>query len=531
MPLFGKPGERIGYQVYEGPQGAHPLVLVHGFTASSASFLANVPGLCERYHVIAVELLGHGDSDAPEDTAAYAAEPAVERVLALLSFLGHERFLLCGHSLGGALALRIALDAPNRIAALVVINSMSAAGTPEWRERALGNMAAMAARIRADGVAHMKQTRLYPAHSKRLPPEAKEALVRDFDRLRPAGIAGTAEGLVAGVNSYERLPDLQVPFLLVVGDRDTDFVGAVPHFLAQLPPWVDSVTLPGAGHAANLEQPEAFNEAVSAFFDLAWPASAATLAEPLPAAVAEAEEPPAPSPSIVSQGAQVEEEATRGSAGRNAVLTVAGVLLMAGGIGLLALAFRGGNGNKTLPASTTAAVVAERPPSPSPTATPTRVDQGAGAKSQGPTATAPSVETVTVQAASLATPTTPPPAPATPPAPPPAVATAAPTATPTATPPPPTATPTNSPIASAAAIAGPTAVEPGQPATYRDVSPRAAEALTRTWQSPAGTTKHEAAITVTFPAKGCYTVSLTVFFSSGAQSTSLVVAVGGAACP
>ncbi|MBK7126636.1 MAG: alpha/beta fold hydrolase [Dehalococcoidia bacterium] len=112
MPLFGAPGERIGYELYSHPDGAPPLVLIHGFTASKASFEVNLAGLREHFTVVSVELLGHGDSEAPEDPVFYRPERAVRRILQLLEHLGYGRALFCGHSLGGALALRLALRAP-----------------------------------------------------------------------------------------------------------------------------------------------------------------------------------------------------------------------------------------------------------------------------------------------------------------------------------------------------------------------------------------------------------------------------------
>src|SRR5262245_34589437 len=199
MPLFGAPGERIGYEVYPHADGAPPVFLIHGFTASKASFEANLEGLRKRFTVVTVELLGHGDSDAPHSADAYRPERAVQRVLQLIEHLGFQRALICGHSLGGALALRIALSAPEWVAGLIVINSSSAAGSPEWREAARPRMQEMAERVRADGTAFMKSTRLYPAHSKRLDPRSKELLTRDFDRLEPQGLAGTAESLVIDV--------------------------------------------------------------------------------------------------------------------------------------------------------------------------------------------------------------------------------------------------------------------------------------------------------------------------------------------
>lgn len=266
MPLFGENGERIGYRVYAHRKSAPPLLLLHGFTASAASFSANLSELRKHFTVVTVDLLGHGESDAPADPAAYGPERAVARIVRLLDHLGFDRALLCGHSLGGALALRVALSHPNRVAGLVVINSNSAAAPPGWRDEVQPGLAEIAARVRREGTGFLKETRLYPARGSRLPDDARQALTEDFDRLQPEGVAGTAEGLIAQVNAFEQLPRLVVPTLVVIGDRDTEFVRNAPGFLVAMDPTIArSVTLEGAGHAANLEQPEAFNTALYDF--------------------------------------------------------------------------------------------------------------------------------------------------------------------------------------------------------------------------------------------------------------------------
>lgn len=266
MSRFGPAGQQIAYQVHAGPPGAPPIVLQHGFTASRASFLSNIGDLTRYFTVITVELLGHGDSDAPASIEPYRPGPACTRLAGLFDSLGYTRVLLCGHSLGAALALRFALDCPERLAGLIVMNSSSAAGTPAWRERAKPGMHELARRVREHGVDVIRGTSLYPAASRRLPPDAKAAIAGDFAQLRPEGVAGTAEGLTIAVNAFERLGELRVPVLVIIGDRDRPFVEAAPAFLAALPQErLTTVTLAGAGHAANLEQPGPFRDAVVAF--------------------------------------------------------------------------------------------------------------------------------------------------------------------------------------------------------------------------------------------------------------------------
>ena len=514
MPRFGKPGEQIGYAVHPRAGGL-PIVLVHGFTASAASFAANVPALNQRFEVIGVDLLGHGDSESPADSAPYAPGAAVARILALLDHLGHEKVLLCGHSLGAALCLRLALDAPQRLAGLILINSMSAAGTPEWREDARPGMVTMAARLRAEGSGFLRQTRLYPAQSKRLDSESRELLMRAFDATEANGLAGTAEGLVIDVNSFERLGELAVPTLVVIGDRDRQFAEAAPAFIGRMPAsLVREIHLEEAGHAANIEQPREFEAAVMAFADsLGYVAAAAA---PVPLAA---------------------ERAARGSS----KFTAIGGSLVVGGLALLAGAFffSRGDGDST----PTAASAAD-----SATSTPTPLSLVAGTRSAGPGTGAIAGSTLsstptpglgatagTVRAApspvATAGPATATARPAT------STPTPEPTPTATAVPPTATATPppsTPTPSGPRASISGPASASVGVPVSFVGSSSGGTVFGQPKWTASNGTvaTANLFAPVITFTQAGCQTVTVSFFFAGGAQTqtASMLVPVGGAKC-
>ena len=521
MPRFGKPGEQIGYTVYPCA-GGPPIVLVHGFTASSASFAANVPALNDRFEVVSAELLGHGESESPGDAAPYAPDAAVARILALFDELGHEKVLLCGHSLGAALCLRLALEAPQRLAGLILINSMSAAGTPEWREDARPGMVAMALRLRAEGSDFLRQTRLYPAQSKRLDPESRELLMRAFDATDANGLAGTAEGLVIDVNSFERLGELAVPTLVVVGDRDRAFAEAAPAFIGRMPAGVvREVHLEKAGHAANIEQPRAFEAAVTAF--------AEDLGYLTPAML---------------QAAAMRSKPSRGGS----ALTAVGGGLVLGGLALLAGAFFVARGDDdSTPALASVAESATNTPTPLSLVAGTRSagpGPGAGAGSNlpntplpGTTTANPEATAATAEPSQAAVATNP------------ATATARPAATATATPPPeatpastavppsPSVTPmapTAAPSGPRASISGPGAASVGSPASFVGSSSGGTVFGQPRWTASNGTvaTANLFAPVITFTQAGCQTVTVSFFFAGGAQTqtASMLVPVGGATC-
>ena len=240
--MFGEPGQQIAYSFHEGPPGAPVILLVHGFTACRAAFQGNIAGLSRHFTVVSTELLGHGDSDAPEDKLTYSTEATCSRLLGVADELGLERFFLCGHSLGAAVAIRVALDSPERLRGLVMLNSNSAAAPPEWHAKSGPRIAELGERARAEGLAE------------------------GFDKIKPHAFAYTGTELSAKVSSFERLHELSVPTLVVAGTGDHAFMSNLPGMLEKLPSnRVRLVNLEGAGHAANLEQPEAFKAAVVDF--------------------------------------------------------------------------------------------------------------------------------------------------------------------------------------------------------------------------------------------------------------------------
>lgn len=510
MPLFGPPGERIAYSVFAGGPSAPPLVLLHGFTASSASFVENISGLRRSFTVIAVDLLGHGDSDAPDDPRPYRVDAAVSRLVGLLDELGIDEALICGHSLGGALAIRIALAHPERVAGLVVINSNSAAGSPAWRERARQGLRELAAQVRQHGLEPLRRSRLYPAHSRRLPERARQLLTEDFDRLQPHAVAHTATELVAEVNAFERLSELRVPVLVVVGDRDEEFVQNAPRMVERIPRGLARLeVLRGAGHAANLEAPEEFERL------------------------------------LVDFAREIGYLPGQGRDAGGTVLTAVGIALIVGGLALMGGALVNGlpgdgdtgtapieevAGERTAGPAEASRTGSPTPNAPTPRAASTVTPSPAAASSERtPTAlpTAQASPTHTPSATSTPQPT----------------ATATPTPTPTPTPtatssptPVPSPTPTPTPAGPRLSLDAPPTADVGVPVTVRTQTSgfESAGFLRLDWSASGGSLQvsfETTSATFTAPSAGCFVVSVTAYFEDREPlSASVTIAAGGASC-
>ena len=238
-------------------------LFVHGYLSSRAQWLPNLDALSQVVQPVVVELYGHGRSPTPGDLGAYEPDAYVAQFENIRLDLGAEQWLICGQSLGAALTLRYALDHPDRITAQVFTNSMSAFATDDWSERIRPAMAAQARMLQEGGRAAVESHPLNPLRSRRLPPDIRLAFENDLALHDPLGLARTGLYTVPGSPVRMRVIENRVPSLLVAGDRERRF--ADQRSFAEISMPLLRVVQLDAGHAVNLDAPQAFNAAVSEF--------------------------------------------------------------------------------------------------------------------------------------------------------------------------------------------------------------------------------------------------------------------------
>ena len=226
------------------------LVLLHGFTQTRQSWRRTTAALGGRRRVLAPDLPGHGQA---------AARPAsFPACAAYVRALGGERFALAGYSMGGRIALHAAVALGDRVDRLVLVGASPGIADPAERAARRAADDALADRVEAIGVeAFAREWAALPLLEGQ--PE-RVAAAAHADRLRntPEGLAAALRGLGTGVMEplWDGLPSLRVPVTLVVGERDEKFRAIAERMAAALPR-AELVTIAGAGHAAQLEQPEA----------------------------------------------------------------------------------------------------------------------------------------------------------------------------------------------------------------------------------------------------------------------------------
>jgi 2-succinyl-6-hydroxy-2,4-cyclohexadiene-1-carboxylate synthase len=240
---------------------AESVVLLHGFSGTHRAWDGVVARLDpERYLPRALDLPGHGDAADLLGVGGEAITFAgcVDRVLAD----GPERFALCGYSLGGRVALHVALAAPERVSRLVLVST--SAGIEDAAERARRRLAdgRLAEELESipfeDFIERWRTLPLFAGE----PPEVGSLAREDQRRNRPASLAAVLRGVGTGEmeSLWSRLVELAMPVTVLVGARDSKFQG-LGRRMVELMPDAELVIAAG-GHGLPLENPAAVAQAI-----------------------------------------------------------------------------------------------------------------------------------------------------------------------------------------------------------------------------------------------------------------------------
>lgn len=266
MPRMAINGVQLNVLVQPGPPAAPALALLHGFTGNAASWQPLMAALSDVCSSVAIDALGHGASDAPDDPARYSMPWVINDVLTVMERLGHARFLLLGYSMGGRMALQIAVAAPERLLGLIL--ESASPGLRDEAERAARRAAdeRLAQMLEHDGIAafveHWERLPLF-ASQQRLPTTVRQALRAQRLSNNPRGLAHSLRGAGTGAQQalHERLHALHVPTLLIAGALDDKYC-AIARDMAMRLPRARLAIVADAGHCVHLEQPHHFAELV-----------------------------------------------------------------------------------------------------------------------------------------------------------------------------------------------------------------------------------------------------------------------------
>ena len=248
MPHLNRNNVRLYFED-SGGSGV-PILLSHGFGASTNMWRGQVAALSDGYRLIRWDMRGHGETVCPEVPSNYSQDHTVEDMRALLDHLEVREAVIAGHSLGGFMSLAFHVRYPERVKALVLQGCgpgyRSDVSRAAWNERAENR----ARSLEEGGLAAL----------------GGSSEVGISIQASARGLALAARGILSQVDArvIDSLPSIAVPVLIIVGDGDTNYLNGSNYMASRIPDAID-VVVPDAGHGVNVDQPEAVNDALGQF--------------------------------------------------------------------------------------------------------------------------------------------------------------------------------------------------------------------------------------------------------------------------
>ncbi len=250
-------------QLYSRSAGTGlPVVLLHAFPLSSAMWLAQREGLSRSCRVITPDLRGFGGSRLGEDDPSI--DLMADDVAALLDAEGVDRAVVGGLSMGGYVTMAFCRRHPDRVLGVILADTKATPDPPAARENR-----ERIARAALDGGSDVLVREVLPTL---VGPTTKERRAMVFGRVKglvqaapPAAVAWAQRAMAARPDSLPTLAALKAPALVLVGEEDELAPRGDAEAMAQAAPEGRLEVIPKAGHLSAVEQPEAFNAAVTAF--------------------------------------------------------------------------------------------------------------------------------------------------------------------------------------------------------------------------------------------------------------------------
>ena len=239
-----------------------PLVLLHAFPFDAALFAPQRAGLPDLT-ILTPNLIGFGDQPAKRPVSM--ADQA-DHIVAILDKHGIEKAIIGGVSMGGYVSLALLNQHPNRVAGLILADTRADGDD----ETAKANRAKAIATVETDGVAalvDLQLPRLLGESTRTSSPDVVQTVREIAVRQSSSGVVAAIEMLRDRPDWTATLPRIHVPTLIIVGEDDVVTPPKLSQAMRAAIPGSTLVTIPQAGHLANIEQLAAFNAAVRAFAD------------------------------------------------------------------------------------------------------------------------------------------------------------------------------------------------------------------------------------------------------------------------
>lgn len=256
-------GVEYYYEVYgEG----EPLLLLHGFTGSSTNWKNFLESWSKTNKVIVVDLIGHGETESPEDYSRYEIEKVASDMICLLDSLEIDKANILGYSMGGRLAIVMATLYGDRVKSLILESTSAGIRDDSEREERRIKDNELADRIEENGieqfVRYWEKIPLFDSN-KNLPSNVQSRIRKERMKRVPLGLANSLRGMGTGVHRsyWNDLKRITCPVLIICGELDKKFCQIALELQKEVP-HAEINSFSNCGHAVHVENFEKFGTIV-----------------------------------------------------------------------------------------------------------------------------------------------------------------------------------------------------------------------------------------------------------------------------
>ncbi len=238
-----------------------PVLLLHGLGGSRANWQPQLEALTARYRVVRYDIRGHGDSDKPR--RGYRLPTLAADAATLIRDLGLGSAHVVGLSLGGMIGLQLAIDSPQLVRSLTIVNSgPEVVGRTPREKRKLATRLLLTWALGPRRLASLLVRTLFPKPEQE--PLRHEFITQMAANDRHAYLATTRA--IFGWSVAARLSEIACPVLVVAGDRDYTPVSRKQEYVQKLRD-CKLVVITDSGHATPMDRPDEFNQQLLLFLD------------------------------------------------------------------------------------------------------------------------------------------------------------------------------------------------------------------------------------------------------------------------
>lgn len=259
-------GIQYNYSTYgEG----FPIILLHGFTGDSTTWKDLIPFLSNRFQVVSIDIIGHGETVSPKDIHHYHMENVVHHIAKIMQQNNIDQAHFLGYSMGGRLALSFAMEYPAKVKSLILESASPGLKTAAERDERRIKDHQLAQMILTKGiesfVRHWENIPLF-ASQKRLPVWKQESIRLQRLSNDPVGLANSLKGMGTGEQPswWDDLYRLNMPVLIICGVLDEKFCNISKEMQKHIPN-ANYKEVKNVGHAIHVEVPKKFGTIVSEF--------------------------------------------------------------------------------------------------------------------------------------------------------------------------------------------------------------------------------------------------------------------------